>query len=117
MIAALYRAGHFFTQESTGVTSHLPGLMQRYGIQQVETRDYTLTYHLTPEARADYAANVQRLFRTAQPFLQKWIKLPANYQALYQQMLIETQRADFTATNTLTTAWGNVMTLNVFSPH
>jgi hypothetical protein len=38
--------------------------------------------------------------------MHKWIKLPPEYQEIYRQMVVETQRPDFTATNMLTTAWG-----------
>jgi ubiquinone/menaquinone biosynthesis C-methylase UbiE len=107
LLEAFYRAGHFFTLEGEGVTRHLADVMSRYGIAQVQTKVYALAYHTDPEMLRAYAENLQRLFRTAQPFINKWIKLPPDYQDLYQQMVVETQRPDFVATQMLTTAWGS----------
>jgi ubiquinone/menaquinone biosynthesis C-methylase UbiE len=106
LIEAFYQAGHFFTLEGEGVTRHLAAVMRQYGIRQVQTKAYPLVYHARPETQRAYAEDVQRLFRTGLPFLRKWIKLPSDYQEIYQQMVFETQQSDFTATNILTTAWG-----------
>ena len=106
LIEALYHAGHFFTQESEGITRHLATLMRQYGVAQVQTRAYSLSYHLDAATQQAYARNAQRLFRTTLPFLRKWVKLPSEYQDLYQQMVEETQKSDFRATNTLISAWG-----------
>src|SRR5262249_34071217 len=106
LLEAFYRAGHFFTLEGEGVTRHLAAMMRRFGIAQVQTQVYALAYHTNPEALRAYAENVQRLFRTAQPFISKWMKLPPEYQELYRQMVVETQQPDFEATQMLTTAWG-----------
>jgi ubiquinone/menaquinone biosynthesis C-methylase UbiE len=106
LIEALYRAGHFFTQEGEGVTRHLEATMRQYGIAQVQTKVYPLVYHNCPETQLAYVENVQRIFRTMLPFLRKWIKLPFDYQEIYRQMVVETQRPDFVATQTLMTAWG-----------
>ena len=46
-------------------------------------------------------------FRTNLPFLRKWISLPEDYEALYEQMLVEVQRPDFVATNQTMTVWGS----------
>jgi ubiquinone/menaquinone biosynthesis C-methylase UbiE len=107
LIEALYCAGHFFTPESEGVTSHLAAMMRQYGIVQVQTKVYALDYHTNAETLQAYAENVQRLFRTGLPFMRKWIKLPPDYQDLYRQMMDEIQRPDFVSTNLLTTAWGS----------
>jgi ubiquinone/menaquinone biosynthesis C-methylase UbiE len=106
LLEAFYRSGHFFTLEGEGVTRHLASVMSRYGIAQVQTQVYALAYHTDPAIQKAYAENLHRLFRTAQPFMHKWIKLPPDYQELYRQMVIETQRPDFEATQMLTTAWG-----------
>jgi hypothetical protein len=39
-------------------------------------------------------------------YLQKWTRVPDDYQELYQQALEEMQQPDFVATHVLTTAWG-----------
>lgn len=45
-------------------------------------------------------------FRTLVPFLRKWIRVPDDYEATYQQMLSEIQQPDFAATSSYLTAWG-----------
>ena len=40
------------------------------------------------------------------PFLQKWIRMPENYDELYRQALDDMQREDFSATVSMLTAWG-----------
>ena len=106
LVEAMYQAGHFFTQEGEGVTRHLGSVMRQYGIAQVQTKDYILIYHNYPETLQAYVENVQRIFQTTLPFLRKWIKLPPDYQEIYRQMVVETRRPDFIATQMLTTAWG-----------
>jgi ubiquinone/menaquinone biosynthesis C-methylase UbiE len=106
LIEALYRAGHFFTPESEGISRHLGDLMRRYGIEQVQTKVYALALLASPEMQKPYAEDMQRLFRTTLPFMQKWIKMPPDYQELYQQMVKEIQKPDFVVTNMFTAAWG-----------
>jgi ubiquinone/menaquinone biosynthesis C-methylase UbiE len=106
LIEALYQAGHFFTLESAGVSRHLEAVMSRYGIEQVQTKVHSLSLLASPETQKPYAEDMQRLFRTTLPFMQKWIKLPPDYQELYRQMVKELQRSDFVVSNVFTTAWG-----------
>ncbi|HET8839849.1 MAG TPA: hypothetical protein VFN35_00220 [Ktedonobacteraceae bacterium] len=44
---------------------------------------------------------------TILPFLNKWIRVPENYQDICQQATREMHRADFVATWHIVTAWGN----------
>src|SRR6266700_3273659 len=44
LLCALYRAGHLYAQESTGLTAHLAPLLSQHGYQQVQTRVYALQY-------------------------------------------------------------------------
>jgi ubiquinone/menaquinone biosynthesis C-methylase UbiE len=107
LIEALYQAGHLFTPEHAGVTRHLATIMRRHGVAQVQTKEYPCVIDQTnPEAQRIYADDLHRLYRTGLPFLRKWIKLPSDYQEIYQQMVIETQRPDFVAINIFTAAWG-----------
>jgi ubiquinone/menaquinone biosynthesis C-methylase UbiE len=108
LIEALYQAGHLFTQEHAGVTRHLATVMRRYGVAQIQTKEYPCVIDRTnPEAQRLYADDLHRLYRTGLPFLRKWIKLPSDYQELYRQMVIETQQPDFFALNIFTSVWGN----------
>jgi hypothetical protein len=45
-------------------------------------------------------------FQTIRPFIQKWGCTSKDYEALYQQALIEMQQPNFLATVNLLTAWG-----------
>jgi ubiquinone/menaquinone biosynthesis C-methylase UbiE len=105
---AFYNAGTFFTPHNDGLTSQLAPLLTRYGLADVQTRAHTPTYRAgTPEGQA-FAEDIQHLYRTVQPFIQKWTKMLDDYDRAYQQALIEMQQADFFATWRLVTAWGRV---------
>lgn len=104
---AFYQAGHYVTPTRDGITSNLAHLVQQYGLQQVQTRAHTPEYHAgTPEWQALVEHN-KLGFRTLAPFLHKWIRVPENYEQIYQQMLSEMQQPDFVATWNLLTAWGH----------
>ncbi|GAC1621183.1 MAG: hypothetical protein NVS4B9_12240 [Ktedonobacteraceae bacterium] len=45
-----------------------------------------------------FSEDVKHMMRMTAPFIQKWTKIPPNYETLYQQMLLEMQRPDFVAT-------------------
>src|SRR5229473_4911602 len=106
VLDTVYRAGHFFTPDSHGVTSRLASLLHRYGLQHVQTRVHTLEYRAgTTEGHLFYE-DMRRVFRTVVPFLQKWSRVPDDYEVIYQQALSEMQQPDFVATWKLLTAWG-----------
>jgi DNA-directed RNA polymerase specialized sigma24 family protein len=63
-----------------------------------------LTYHAgTPEGQ-HFAEDVKHLYQTLRPFLEKWVGMPEDYDAIYQQALIEVQQAGFVATWRFVTA-------------
>lgn len=103
---ALHQAGHYFTPDSRGVTQELPRLFERLGFQEVQTHLSTLEYRGGTEQSRSLYEDTRHLFRTILPFLQKWTRVPEQYEDLYQQMLDEMQRPDFTATWRLLTVWG-----------
>lgn len=106
VLDALYRAGHLFTPDRNGVTSELARLLRQYGLQNVQTRAYELEYRAgTAEGQLFYE-DMSRVFRTVVPFLRKWIRVPDDYETIYQQALSEMQQPDFVATWGLLTAWG-----------
>jgi ubiquinone/menaquinone biosynthesis C-methylase UbiE len=106
-LQAFHQAGHSFTPTSDGVTSELAHLLHQHGLQQVQTRAYTLEYHAgTPEWQS-FFENIAHILRTVLPFLRKWTRVPDDYEEIYQQMLSEMQQPDFVATWSLLTAWGN----------
>lgn len=103
---ALHQAGHFFSAEPDGVTSHLARLLKQYAIQQVQTHIYHVEYRAgTPQGQR-YFEDGKHAARTLLPFLRKWTQIPADYEELCQQMISETQAPDFVAVWRLLTAWG-----------
>jgi ubiquinone/menaquinone biosynthesis C-methylase UbiE len=104
---ALFRAGHLFTNESTGLTDHLAALLDQYRYQQVQTKAYAMEYRAgTVEGKA-YYQDVTLGLQTSLPFYQKRGCAPKNFQAIYQQACHEMQQSDFHATWNLLTAWGS----------
>jgi ubiquinone/menaquinone biosynthesis C-methylase UbiE len=104
---ALYRAGHLFTQDSTGLIDHLARLLDQYGCEQVQTKAHAMEYRAgTPEGEA-YSEDLKLMFQTTRPFIQKWNCASQDYDAVYQQALKEMRQPDFHATWNLLTAWGN----------
>ena len=107
LLAALYRAGHFFTPQGNGVISELARLLKQYGLHNVQTRAHTIVYRAgTPEGQHFYE-DMKGGFRTTMPFIRKWIRMLDDYETIYQQALTEMQQPDFVATWRLLTAWGN----------
>jgi ubiquinone/menaquinone biosynthesis C-methylase UbiE len=103
---ALFRGGHLFTQESTGLTSQLVSLLNRCGCQQVQTKASVMEYRVgTVEGEAFYEDMVI-FFRTVYPFIQKWGCDSKDYGAIYHQALKEMHQPSFFTTVNLLTAWG-----------
>ena len=106
-IQAMYNAGHYFELQGDGVIKHLANVLQHSGVQNVQTRTYTLDYRAgTPEWQG-FFDDERRLFRVIRPFLAKWLRLPDDYEEIYQRCLVEMQQPDFIGTVEVLTAWGN----------
>ncbi len=103
---ALFKAGHLFEQETTGITAHLVPLFTQHGLQQVQTKAHALEYQAGTHQGQSYAEGVKNMFRTLRPFIQKWGCLSQEYDTIYQQALDEMQRSDFHVTWKLLTVWG-----------
>lgn len=105
-VLAFYHAGHLFTQSSDGATRELPHLLHQHSCQQVQIRAHRQEYRAgTPEGKL-FLEDITISFRIILPFLRKWIRLPNDYEDLYQQMLQETRQADFVAEGRMLTVWG-----------
>jgi ubiquinone/menaquinone biosynthesis C-methylase UbiE len=104
--SALFRAGHLFTDASTGLTSQLARLLDQYGCEQVQTKVYAIESRAgTIEGQAFYE-NLMLFFQTIRPFLQKWGNVPKDYEVIYQQALSEMRQPDFLAVGNILTVWG-----------
>jgi ubiquinone/menaquinone biosynthesis C-methylase UbiE len=107
-VQAFHHAGNLFTPASDSVPSELARLLSQHGLQQVQTRAYTIEYHAGSLEGQRFIEDIKLIYRTVLPFLRKWTRVPDDYEEIYQQMLREMQQPDFVATMGLLTAWGNV---------
>ncbi len=106
MFSAGYKAGQSTSSEQWGITSILAQLLSESGCQSVHTKAYTLEYPAGTVAAQNFAQDSMYLFQTLLPFLRKWDCAPEDYDAIYEQALIEMQQKDFHATWDFLTAWG-----------
>ena len=104
---ALYRSGHFFTQEAVGVTKHVEELLARSWYEEVHTKTYPLLFRAGTLQGEQFKENVRLMHETITPFVKKWTGLPENFKAIYQQAQIEMEKPDFCATWPHVTVWGS----------
>jgi ubiquinone/menaquinone biosynthesis C-methylase UbiE len=107
-LEALYHAGHLFEQGQQGVTGELATLLERAGFRDVQTHVFPTEYHAGTQPMQFFIEDMTQLFRVSLPFLRKWLRVPEEYEELYQQMLREVNQPDFVVTGDLVTAWGTV---------
>jgi ubiquinone/menaquinone biosynthesis C-methylase UbiE len=106
VLCAFYRAGHLFTQETTGLTAHLPSLLVQHGYAEIQTKAYQLEYRAgTPEGEK-YSKDMAQASQTLRPFIQKWGCISEDYDKIYQQSLKERQDPDFHAVWKFLCVWG-----------
>ena len=106
LFQAFYQSGHLFTPESDGITGELAQLLQRHGVQHVQTRSYTGENRAGTIEGQRFFDEMSGIFRTHLPFLRKWTHVPDDYEMLYQQALREMQQPDFVGGGRILTAWG-----------
>lgn len=103
-----YQSGHLFANEEGGISGELASLLTRHGLVSVQTRAYMSKYHVgTPEWQS-FFEDIQITMRTLLPFLQKWIRVPDDYNELCQQVLQEMQQPDFVMSWNFLTVCGTV---------
>jgi ubiquinone/menaquinone biosynthesis C-methylase UbiE len=108
LLQALYNAGNFFAPQTDGLTNHLAPLLRRHGLEDVQMREHLLTYHGNTLAGQHFAKDTQYFYRTIYPFLQKWTRVPDDYETLYRQAVDEIQQKDCVTTWRFVTIWGRV---------
>ena len=106
LIQAYDMAGKSFRQQATGVSDDLAGLLEQQEVQNVQTCIYRAEVHAGTTQGQLFVEDMKYLFRTHLPFLQKWTRIPDDYENLYEQMLRELERPDFAVTSQVVTAWG-----------
>ncbi len=105
-ICALFRSGHLFQEDDTGLTKHLVRQLKQYGAQDVQTKDVNLVYRAGTEGGGAYYENLTHLLQTLRPFNQKWGCAPEEYDIVYNKALDEMRQADFSVTWQFVCAWG-----------
>jgi len=105
---AMFQAGHLFTEDTNGIIDHLARLLTQHGCQDVQTRDHFVQGQAGTEEGESYIQDSRHFYRTIRPFLEKRGCASGDYDAVYQQALIEMQQPTFHATWHLRTAWGTL---------
>ncbi|HLJ33314.1 MAG TPA: hypothetical protein VKU38_06680, partial [Ktedonobacteraceae bacterium] len=90
-----------------GVAADLARLLEQYGVQNVQTHSTQIECAAGTPAGQGYAEDLRLAFRTVVPFIQKWSRLPDNYEELYREMVHDMQQPGFVASLGVLTAWGN----------
>ena len=112
---AFFNAGHLFsevktedtfTEGSAGIANDLAGLLDRYGVKNVQTRISTGHYLPDTPTGQQYIEDLQLSGKNMLPFVRKWGRLPDDYDALCQEAVEATQQPDFSGSWDMLTAWG-----------
>jgi ubiquinone/menaquinone biosynthesis C-methylase UbiE len=107
-LCALYRSGHH-ASEQEGMRYELARLLTESGCQQVQTREYTLELRAGTVGGQNFQQDMMFAMQTGKPFIMKTGCGTEEYDALYEQALVEMQLPDFRVTWPLLTAWGTVV--------
>lgn len=102
---ALFKSGHYFER---GITSELKPLLTMAGYAEVQVLARKMEFQAGTEMGDLFIENMEKLYKTAQPFLRKWVKLPDQFEPLYQQLVEELRQPGFFLCGYLTTVWGRV---------
>lgn len=103
---AFFNAGHLFANSSDGLTSKLADIMHQQGLQNVQTRRVLMDQGTGSAMEQSAKENTRRVFRNMLPFLQKWTKVPKDYEQLYQQAMEEIDQPGYKAEWEMVTVWG-----------
>lgn len=103
---AAYNSGRLFERTSTGLTAHLPRLLSHYGLRNVQSTIYPMSFKAGTPGGKTYTTYFQR-GQTLLPFIQKWGSLPQDVETIFQQALVEIQHRGFHTTWNVHTVWGN----------
>ena len=106
-LTTLFKAGHLKTQQKNDVIDMLPTLFTVQGCQHVQTYLHSLRYPAGTRAREFFVEDMKYIFHDFVPFFRKWMRLPDNYEEIYQQALVEIQQPDFVGSWNFLTVWGN----------
>ncbi len=103
---AFFNAGHLFANSADGLTGKLPEILHQQGLQNVQTRKVLMDQGTGSVMEESAKENTRLAFRNMLPFLQKWTKVPKDYDQIYQQAMKEIDQLDYTAEWEMVTVWG-----------
>ena len=112
VLDAFWHAGHLFTPGRDGVINVLPDVLHQQGLTNVQSRLITVEYTAKRPSFSSFVESNRLVFRTIRPFLQKWTKLPDNYEQLTQQAVADMADPGFEASFQLRTVWGTNTQVN-----
>ena len=101
-----YKAGYCLTAEEWGMLPILPQLLMESGCQNVQTKEYVVACPGGTVAGQLFYQNTLYTFQTLLPFMQKMGCTSEDYDAIYQQALLELQQNNSHAQWNYLTAWG-----------
>lgn len=107
LVQAFYQAGYLFAPDPNSLLNEIPRLMKQQGIRDVHLHTHILEFRGDTSSGKALAEDVVRAIPVFEPFLQKWLRLPEDFEKIVQQVISDMQQPDFLATWTLLTAWGN----------
>jgi ubiquinone/menaquinone biosynthesis C-methylase UbiE len=102
---ALFRAGHLFKEERSGLTDEIPGLLVRSGFQKISSRKYVIEYRTGTELGDASVQDVIHVFHTLRPYLRRYGCEPEDYDAVCQQATQDMQQPGFVMKHTTVTTW------------
>lgn len=106
-VRTFYQAGYLFTPDHNGLLNELPRLFKQHGISNVQTRTHLLEFCSNTRAGKEFVEDMVRAMRTTLPFLQKWSRIPDDFEELCRRAVSDMQQPDFVATWKILTVWGN----------
>ncbi len=112
VLDAFWHAGHLFTPGRDGVINVLPDVLHQQGLTNVQSRLITVEYTAKRPSFSSFVESNRLVFRTIRPFLQKWTKVPDNYEQLMQQAVADMADPGFEASFQLLTVWGTNTQVN-----
>jgi ubiquinone/menaquinone biosynthesis C-methylase UbiE len=105
---ALSQSGHTFLSDHCGNTAELVPLLTQHGLQQLQIQEHTIDFRAGTAEGQRFYEDMAKLYRTIRPFLRQWLRVPNDYETIYQQAIHDMQQPDFLATWRLLTVWGIV---------
>ncbi len=106
LICSLYRSGHLFEENTTGITSHLVPLLTRYGCKDIQTKAYALEFRSGTPQWQDYHNNAVPVIQGSRLFITKWGCMNGDFEALQRQAIEEILKPDFHLIWNFLTVWG-----------